>query len=144
MRTRERRNGHPPTNATAVVGHGENGLPRLNVVQPFAYLSIHKKDLIRLGGFGHMEVNTIQGAMKIWWDQGVIHSKVFGTSHEIKLKGKPFANGNVGLDAPRLLMMNMLRRLYGLGWVLQTSINFIRHPDEKGERATVYIPSVIS
>ncbi|CAJ2502280.1 Uu.00g096740.m01.CDS01 [Anthostomella pinea] len=88
---------------------------------PFASLSMHSFDRLRLLGFPSEIQQLVRQTLQAHWPRGVQEERPYGGSYEFKLKGNPWrALSEDGVTARRLIT-RLLEALFNVGWVLNLS-----------------------
>ncbi|KAF3483846.1 uncharacterized protein GIQ15_03170 [Arthroderma uncinatum] len=104
--------------------------PGAEVRTPFACLSMHMTDRIRLLRFPEAIVPEIIEMVRTGWPKGIHPPREYGQSLEIKMKGNPWSphSWGDGRVEVRRLMSRILNGLYLRGWIIKASVD-IGHVD---------------
>lgn len=85
---------------------------------------------MRLINFSAEDTRALRGVLGSVWP--IKDVRPYGGADEIKFKGYPWQDKNNGDDKARRLVRKMLEALYGMGWVLQASVDVSRKELDKG------------
>lgn len=88
---------------------------------PFAALSLHKTDRIRLLQFPASEISYLRAALNTSWPPGVQEERRHVGSYEFKLHGNPWSGQSSDAIPARILMTGILSCLFSAGWILTAS-----------------------
>ena len=98
----------------------------------FASVSLHKHDTIRFLRFPQQDIEALRGVIHASWPKGIQEERLYGGSHEIKLRGYPWGEGYSGSDIKaRILMREVFAHLFSVGWILHISTDVSKKEYDK-------------
>lgn len=106
---------------------------------PFALLSFHTLDRIRLTRLPESHVTRIRECVVANWTPGVQHCQPYGESMEIKVKDYLFGGSHVGNPKVTKLVQAVIAELFNLGWSVEQSTILCKKTDQKGRIETSQI-----
>lgn len=98
---------------------------------PFASLSLHRSDRLRLLQFPPPAIDTIRDTIRTSWPRGLQDERPNSGSLEFKLKGYPWDGKGDDAVLARRFMHRLFGALAGQGWILSVSTEISRRATDK-------------
>lgn len=101
---------------------------------PFALISFHTFDRIRLIQLPESEIDRIHECVRRNWEPGVSSCESYNASKELKLKQSPWLANHTGNPKVTKLVQAILAETYEMGWRAEQGIVVCKKADQKGEK----------
>lgn len=102
----------------------------------YGIVSLNMLDKLRFIGFTDVELEAVKELVGSSWSKGINKTRTYNEAFEIQLHGNPWMHQCTPENERRALIRNVLRGLYEIGWIFESSMTLTKKSTEKGEQSS--------